>query len=881
MDHLADSGGFVLDNPAELPVMALSRPAAALKIADTLLETSTDRSERSYARQARGIALREIGDVPSAVAQLRLALLDANALGKARQADVEASLGGTLAFAGRIREGLAMLESARAKARGAAGARIGVRRGAMLRLAGQSEEATVELRAAVRVLGAVHDPIWEARALVNLAEALTDLSRTKEAEHALVRAERLQTASDLPFEAAMARQIRGLVAALEGRIPDALSHYDVAERGYAAAGARPADLSEARAAALLAAGLFRDAARSAQEAVTLLRRPGASPSYLAHALVRASAAALAVGDPDAALTAGEEALRLFTRQHRDRGAIQARLVIGQARRARGERSRRLLTVLSDVAAAAGRRRMPEAVSANLLAGDVALDIGDREAALLHLGRARRARSSRSNLARILGWQAAALSARAAGRPSRVYAACEEGLRALEAHQLTLGAIETRAAATTLGRPLATMGLTTAVESGDPSAMLHWTERQRATLFRLPPLRLSEDPELAGLLAQLRLARLRLDESEQASGSTQALRREIASLEQTVRRRSLRTASGADADGSPGTGSAGTELAELCDALGTSRLVELFVLDDVLHALVVSADGEIRHHVVGPYSAALRSAEYLGFALRRLWRRASVGRARELLPPLSAALEHDVLGPAAADLVDAPAVIVPPAALSSIPWGLLPALHPRSFSVNPSAASWLAARGSRPPARGRVSAIAGPRLRHAEAEVDKVAQLHRGTAVLRPGTADSPSVLRALDGVALAHVAAHGRFRGDNPMFSSFVLDDGPLTVFDLQRLRRAPHRLVLSSCDTGSLSVTGADEVLGLASALIPLGTAGLLAPTIAVVDEAAVEFAVLVHERLANGASTADALRDARIASNDDAAAFAIAHSFTAFGAA
>lgn len=879
MAGLADSHGFVPDDPSELPVMALSRPAAALQIAKSVLETATDRSERAYARQACGIALREIGDVRSAVAQLRMALRDANTLGKARQADVEASLGGTLAFAGRIGEALAMLDSARAKARGADGARIGVRRGALLRLAGQSEKATIELRAAARVLGAAKDPIWEVRALVNLAEALTDLSRTKEAEHALIRAEKLQTAADLPFEAAMARQIRGLVAALEGRIPDALTHYEVAERGYAAAGARPADLSEARAAALLAAGLFRDAAKSAQEAVTLLRRPGASPSYLAHALVRAAAAALAVGDADAARSAGEEALQLFIRQHRERGAIQARFVIGQARRARGERSRRLLTVLADVAAAAGQRRMPEAVSANLLAGDVALDIGDREAARLHLGRARRARSSRSNLARILGWQAAALSARAASSPSRVYAACEEGLRALEAHQLTLGAIETRAAATTLGRPLATMGLVTAVESGDRSAMLHWTERQRATLFRLPPLRLSDDPELGGLLAQLRLARLRLDEAEQSSGSTQALQREIAALEQAVRRRSLRTAAGVDDFGAGG--GTGAELTELCTALGTLRLVELFVLDDVLHALVVSADGEVRHHVVGPYSAALRSAEYIGFALRRLWRRASVARARELLPALSAALERDVLGPATADLADAPAVIVPPAALSSIPWGLLPSLHPRSFSVNPSAASWLAARRSQPPVRGRVSAIAGPRLRHAEAEVEKVAQLHRGTTVLRPGAADSPSVLRALDGVALAHVAAHGRFRGDNPMFSSFMLDDGPLTVFDLQRLRRAPHRLVLSSCDTGSLSVTGADEVLGLASALIPLGTAGLLAPTIAVVDEAAVEFAVLVHERLANGASTADALRDARVASNDDAAAFAIAHSFTAFGAA
>jgi CHAT domain-containing protein len=35
----------------------------------------------------------------------------------------------------------------------------------------------------------------------------------------------------------------------------------------------------------------------------------------------------------------------------------------------------------------------------------------------------------------------------------------------------------------------------------------------------------------------------------------------------------------------------------------------------------------------------------------------------------------------------------------------------------------------------------------------------------------------------AHVAAHGVFRADSPMFSSLRLADGPLTVHDLERLR--------------------------------------------------------------------------------------------------
>ena len=48
------------------------------------------------------------------------------------------------------------------------------------------------------------------------------------------------------------------------------------------------------------------------------------------------------------------------------------------------------------------------------------------------------------------------------------------------------------------------------------------------------------------------------------------------------------------------------------------------------------------------------------------------------------------------------------------------------------------------------------------------------------------VLGALDGAPLAHIAAHGTFRADSPLFSSLRMDDGPLTVHDFERLGRAP-----------------------------------------------------------------------------------------------
>jgi hypothetical protein len=50
-------------------------------------------------------------------------------------------------------------------------------------------------------------------------------------------------------------------------------------------------------------------------------------------------------------------------------------------------------------------------------------------------------------------------------------------------------------------------------------------------------------------------------------------------------------------------------------------------------------------------------------------------------------------------------------------------------------------------------------------------------------------------------------------------DVGPLTVHDFEQLRRAPYRLVLSSCDSGVLVPVGADPVRQAAAmSLLALG---------------------------------------------------------------
>ena len=310
--------------------------------------------------------------------------------------------------------------------------------------------------------------LWEARALSNLGLALIHRGDAPRAEDALTRAEALLADAGRTFEAANVRSNRGLVASLYGQVPEALAHYDAAERMYADTGVRSAELSEVRCSAFLAVGLYDDALRHGQEAVGLLRSQGAAAAYRADALVRAAQAALAAGDPQIAREYATEAVRLFRRQGRGRGETLARLTIVRARFASGERSRRLLSDAADLAAAADRHRMAEAVEAHLLTAQVALALGDAAAANPHLLRTARARSRGSALNRVIGWHAAALRAEAAGSRRALFAACERGLQVIDAYQLTLGATEMRAAATTHGAALTAIAVREALAADAPS-----------------------------------------------------------------------------------------------------------------------------------------------------------------------------------------------------------------------------------------------------------------------------------------------------------------------------------------------------------------------------------------------------------------------------
>ncbi len=102
---------------------------------------------------------------------------------------------------------------------------------------------------------------------------------------------------------------------------------------------------------------------------------------------------------------------------------------------------------------------------------------------------------------------------------------------------------------------------------------------------------------------------------------------------------------------------------------------------------------------------------------------------------------------------------------------------------------------------------------------------------------------------LIHVAAHGLFRRDNPMFSAIQLGGSRLTVLDLYELDLACELVVLSGCGTGLGVVEGGDEQIGLVRGLLYAGAQAVVATLWDAQDESTQRFMQAFYRALSERA--------------------------------
>ena len=107
-----------------------------------------------------------------------------------------------------------------------------------------------------------------------------------------------------------------------------------------------------------------------------------------------------------------------------------------------------------------------------------------------------------------------------------------------------------------------------------------------------------------------------------------------------------------------------------------------------------------------------------------------------------------------------------------------------------------------------------------------------------------------------HIATHGWFRQDNPMFSSISLGNSQLSLFDLYHLNLPSELITLSGCGTGLNVVVGGDELMGLKRGLLYAGAEGLLLTLWDVHDQSTAEFMKLFYGRLRSDPNKARAVQ-------------------------
>jgi tetratricopeptide (TPR) repeat protein len=854
------------EQAAEALRLADSNPVKSFAMAESIVvlaRQDRDLEAHAVAERALGLAALQLEHPDAALAHLRAAIQVGRQAGAVELvAEARMTLAFALAVRGRGRQGLKEIETALESLRpGVARARARAQHGAILFQLDRPAEALSDFKAAVPVLRAEDDLVWLQRVLSNRAVLYGYQQEFAAAEADLKEAEQLCVRGELDLPLGYVHQNLGWINALRGEVTAALHYLDLAERRLREHGVPVGELLTDRCRVLLSVRLLSEAAEAAEAAVQEFTRQRRHTGLPEARLLLALAATLD-GQADRGLEHARRAVHEFTGQRRARWAVLARFTVLQARASAspqpsqrpsaGAELRRLERIADDLAAAGW---LSSSIDARLLAARGALRRKLTVRACAQLQAVSRYRGRGPALQRAQAWYAEALIRRVNGDRRGATVAARTALRIMDEHWAGLGATDLRAHAAGHRVEVAEFGLRMALDGDRPARVLEWAEQGRASHLMLKPVRPPSDPELAAALSELRATAREIFQLRSEGGNVRALQRHQMALERQIRDQHRRLPP------EPGTAPSRQLAARaLAQALGDAALVEFIHLDGTLLAVTVSG-GRVRLHRLGPAAQAAELVDRALFALHRLARSqasdAPAKAASALLADAGTRLDALLLRPLTSWTAGRPLVLVPTGPLQSLPWSILPSCAGRPVTVTPSAALWHASLHT-DCRDGHALVAAGPGLPGADAEAAAVAALYRVAATVG-SAATVEAVTARLDGAKLAHLAAHGHIHPHNPLFTSLIFADGPLTVYDLKQLRRSPETVVLAACDLGRHTVRSGDELLGLSATFLALGTRHVIAPVVSVPDAETAPLMIAFHRFLASGAPAASALARAQ----------------------
>ncbi len=306
-----------------------------------------------------------------------------------------------------------------------------------------------------------------------------------------------------------------------------------------------------------------------------------------------------------------------------------------------------------------------------------------------------------------------------------------------------------------------------------------------------------------------------------------------------------------------------------------------IIDDEIMAFVVNGD-EI--HVVREVSTVTAVQPLLN-QLSQEWNRFRIGSGfaqrhmtrleksvQYVLSALYTALITPLVShlPKGADLNNpAQLLIVPHGILHQVPFhalwnGRCYMLDQFEISYAPSATLFtLCQQQARLPLdNALIMGVPDPNIPAISVELQAISQQFPAAAIKANEEATVDAFYANAVNVNMIHLACHGLFRADNPMFSSLKLHDDWLTAADILQLNLNSCLVTLSACETGQNQVQDGDELLGLARAFIGAGAASLVVSLWVVHDETTAKFMADWYQALCRQQSQnrASALRTAQL---------------------
>lgn len=322
------------------------------------------------------------------------------------------------------------------------------------------------------------------------------------------------------------------------------------------------------------------------------------------------------------------------------------------------------------------------------------------------------------------------------------------------------------------------------------------------------------------------------------------------------------------------------LEDLAEGLAPDEAaVEFFVSSDRISAFVVTRDGATAHTGYADLRVVERELTKLRFQLEKFglgnaYARTHRAALRRCVDNHLASLYTALLAPFGHEIEGRNLVVIPHGILHYVPFHALRRSDGRyvietcevSYAPSATVHRLCSMRPEPSPEQAYLLAvgISDKLTPHITEELSSITEWFPKTVRLEDELASKSAFLDHAPRSRFLHLATHGFFRQDNPMFSSVRLADGPLNFYDVFDLDLDAELVTLSACNTGLNRLSPGDELSGLMRGFLYAGVPSLMVSLWAVNDRSTSELMQSFYRHMARGTSKRRALQLAQLEALD-----------------